>query len=283
MTVSLSPIISVKELYLIRPSADLVLIDVCNGTKAKERYKDKHLEGALYVDLDSQLADIKEDFAIGGRHPLPTADSFARLLGNLGISGESHVVVYDDSYGANAAARFYWMIKSLGHHRVQVLNGGLQAAEKTGFPLSNAVVEPIKSPPYPGDSWQLPMVTLDEVDHASLCGSAVIIDVRSSERYRGEVEPIDLIAGHIPNAINIPFTYNLDAEGLFLPPEELATIYKPLLNSNSGNGLIVHCGSGVTACHTLLAMEYCGIGFQKLYVGSWSEWSRRDKPMVCKG
>jgi len=220
-----SPIIQASELLELFKSKDLVLIDANTGINAKANYEQKHLEGALFVDLNTQLADIKEDFSIGGRHPLPKIEDFAETVANLGISSASHVVIYDDKNGSNAAARFWWMLKSLGHEKVQVLNGGFQEAEKIHFPTSSKTEIVAKAEAYKTKNWKLQIATIDEVEKVSQDKNHIVIDVRDVERYNGETEPIDLVAGHIPGAINIPFTENLDKNGLFLNPKELKEKY----------------------------------------------------------
>lgn len=269
-----APLIQATELLQLANSPDLVLIDATNGKNARENYAQKYLAGALFVDLDTQLADIKADVSNGGRHPLPTLTQFSETLGTLGISPQSHVVVYDDKSGANAAARFWWMLLSIGHSRVQVLDGGIQAAERAGLPMSAGPEQPKESLPYPINAWQLLQANMDEVEKVAQNPDYLVIDVRDHDRYLGLVEPIDLIAGHIPGAINIPFSENLDANGLFKSPAELKAIYQKAFAERPADQLIVHCGSGVTACHTLLAVAQAGLEIPKLYVGSWSEWSR---------
>lgn len=278
----LSPIIKAKELTEVCKSEDLILVDASNGKNAKANYNKKHLEGALFVDLNTQLANIKEDFADGGRHPLPTIEQFSEVLTGLGVTPKSYVVIYDDKNGANAAARFWWMLKSAGHKMVQVLDGGMEEAENIGFPISSEIVEPKLAEPYVIKMWKLPMADIFEVEKAAEDDSSLVVDVRDSERYNGEKEPIDLIAGHIPGAINVPFTTNLDSSGQFLSPDELRERYTHLYNQVKSENIIVHCGSGVTACHTLLALAYAGMEIPKLYVGSWSEWSRNNKLIATK-
>ena len=268
------PLIPAAELLQLANSPDLVLIDATNGKNARENYAQKHLAGALFVDLDSQLADIKADVSQGGRHPLPTLAQFSETLGKLGIRPQSQVVVYDDKSGANAAARFWWMLLAIGHSKVQVLDGGIQAAERVGFPMRSSIEQPKEGLPYPIHAWQLPQADMAEVEQVSQNPDYLVIDVRDHDRYLGLVEPIDLIAGHIPGAINIPFSENLDADGLFKSPAELKAKYLEAFAERSTDQLIVHCGSGVTACHTLLAVAQAGLEIPKLYVGSWSEWSR---------
>uniref|UniRef100_UPI00404B058F sulfurtransferase n=1 Tax=Gelidibacter sp. TaxID=2018083 RepID=UPI00404B058F len=276
----MKPIIHCKELATLH-SEHLIIIDASNGKDAYTNYKQKHLKGALFVDLNMQLANIQPDVAIGGRHPLPSLEQFSKTLTELGITNESHVVVYDDKQGANAAARFWWMLKAVGHQKVQVLNGGFQAAIHLGFPADDMVVKPKGVAPYLVSSWQLPLATIQEVeDEIASCGS-IVIDVREAQRYQGIIEPIDLVAGHIPGAINVPFTTNLDVNGQFLPLDVLTSHFTSILKNTPASDVIVHCGSGVTACHTLLAMSYAGFQLPKLYVGSWSEWSRSGKSIVA--
>ncbi|WP_373552869.1 sulfurtransferase [Haliscomenobacter sp.] len=269
-----APLIQATELLQLANSPDLVLIDATNGKNARENYAQKHLAGALFVDLDSQLADIKADVSNGGRHPLPTLTQFSETLGKLGINPQSHVVVYDDKSGANAAARFWWMLLAIGHPKVQVIDGGIQAAERAAFPMSTSPAQPKECLPYPIAAWELTQADMAEVEQIAQDPDYLVIDVRDHDRYLGLVEPIDLIAGHIPGAINIPFSENLDASGLFKSPAELKAIYQDAFAERPADQLIVHCGSGVTACHTLLAVAQAGLEIPKLYVGSWSEWSR---------
>jgi thiosulfate/3-mercaptopyruvate sulfurtransferase len=273
-----SPIIEANELLKIYKNQDVMIFDASNSKNAKANYETAHLEGAFFVELDSKLADIKNDFSAGGRHPLPEIGIFAKTLTDLGISKDKHIVIYDDKNGSNAAARFWWMLKSVGQEKVQVLNGGLKEAKEKNFPLS-AKTEIIKraSKPYQIIEWKLPTIEINAVEKVSQNPNYLIVDVRDKERYEGKIEPIDLIAGHIPGAINIPFTENLDQNGLFITPNELRNKYKTLFGEISAENIIVYCGSGVTACHTLLALDYAEMKIPKLYVGSWSEWSRNNK------
>jgi thiosulfate/3-mercaptopyruvate sulfurtransferase len=282
MNLTISPIIQATALLKLHKSENLVLIDARSGKNAKANYEEKHLDGALFVDLENQLAEIKEDASKGGRHPLPKIEDFARTLSNLGISEKSHVVIYDDKNGSNAAARFWWMLKAVGHEKVQVLDGGFQAAEKINFPTSSKTEIINKNPLYKVGNWKLPTASIDEVENVSQDKNHIVIDVRETSRYNGETEPIDLIAGHIPGAINIPFTENLDENGLFLTPNELKEKYKKIFQNMKSENIIVHCGSGVTACHSLLAIAYAELEIPKLYVGSWSEWSRNGKKIATK-
>jgi thiosulfate/3-mercaptopyruvate sulfurtransferase len=270
-------LISPIELFSISQTEEFILIDASSSKDSKENYLKCHLEGALHVDLNSRLADIKSDVSIGGRHPLPSTAQFSKTLFDLGISTSSLVVIYDDKNCSNAAARFWWMLKSIGHEKVQVLDGGFQAAVKAGFPTSDKTEKPLNSEMYPMENWKLPLVDIQAVDKAILDDEFLIIDVRDEDRYNGKTEPIDLIAGHIPSAINVPFQSNLDSEGFYLSSSELKEKYLKVFNNRSSDKVIVHCGSGVTACHTLLAIASAGVEIPNLYVGSWSEWSRNGR------
>ena len=276
----ISPIIQAEDLLELYKDDQFVLIDASNGKNAAENYFKKHLDQALFVNLNTQLFSIKEDAKNGGRHPLPTIDEFIIVLNKLGISEESHVVIYDDKNGANAAARFWWMLKAIGHEKVQVLNGGIQQAEKIGLPTNHTIAQAKKVKPYEASHWKLPLADIVEVEQHSENKDYLVIDVRAAKRYRGEFEPIDLIAGHIPGSINVPLATNLNEEGLFLSQNQLKEKYQKLFKQTNSENIIVHCGSGVTACHTLLAMDYAGLEIPKLYIGSWSEWSRNNKKIV---
>ncbi len=274
----ISPIIEVVELLKIYKNSDVLIFDVSNSRNAQSNYETEHIEGAFFIDLNTQLADIKSDFSAGGRHPLPQIETFAKTLTDLGISKNKHIVIYDDKNGSNAAARFWWMLKSVGHEKVQVLNGGFNQAKKNNFPLSSKI-ETVQTvlESYKIDKWNLPTIDLSEVESVSLNPNYLVVDVRDKERYDGITEPIDLVAGHIPGAINFPFPENLDQNGLFLNPIELRNKYKKIFGDITNENIVVHCGSGVTACHTLLALDYAEMDIPMLYVGSWSEWSRNNK------
>jgi 3-mercaptopyruvate sulfurtransferase SseA len=277
----LSPIINPEELLKLKEASNFVLIDARAGINAEENYQNEHLKDARFVDLNKDLATV-EDPANGGRHPLPSLEKFSQVLSKIGISPSSHVIIYDDKNGSNAAARFWWMLRSINHEKVQVLNGGLQAAIKVGFPVSSELetVEPTEK--YPISEWSLAQADMEEVEKARNNKENIVIDVRDKNRFDGLTEPLDLIAGHIPGAINVPFSENLNEDGFYKSPEVLAKKYNEIIGDKKPDNVIVHCGSGVTACHTLLAMDYAGIPIPKLYVGSWSEWSRNDRELATK-
>jgi thiosulfate/3-mercaptopyruvate sulfurtransferase len=267
----LSPLILATELLNSRSDKNVIILDASN----EKDYLEQHLERAIYIDLNAQLSAIKEDAANGGRHPLPSFSNFIQIIGQLGITSQSHVVIYDRHNGANAAARLWWMLRAIGHSKVQVINGGYQEAVNCGYPTEKGKVNPPNTEVYTTTlkNWKLPTVLIKEIDSLIKTDDSVIIDVRDSYRYRGDSEPIDLVAGHIPTAINIPYSENLDEDGLFLSEEELKEKYQSFITKDT----VVYCGSGVTACHTLLAIEYAGLTMPNLYVGSWSEWSRNKR------
>ena len=283
----MKPIITSTELSEIFHQENLVIFDARTGKNARENYLQNHIKGSRFIDLDKDLAEIGENAAFGGRHPLPKISKFAETLQNLGISEDSHIIVYDLANGGNAAARCWWMLRAFGIEKVQVLSGGFQAAEKAGIPTNSREEIFEKASFVLRENWSLPTSTLENVEKEIAENSATVIDVRDAYRYRGESEPIDLVAGHIPGAINIPFSENLDENGAFLSREILREKYQQLLNDKPEK-LIIHCGSGVTACHTILALDYAGFvtlsgaEVPNLYVGSWSEWSRREGKEIAR-
>jgi len=274
----MSPLIEIEELRSI--NGPIILIDARAGADAQQRYLAGHLEGALFADLDKDLALLPKDAARGGRHPLPPIEDFAKKLGQWGVTPESQVVVYDDKAAAFGGARLWWMLRAIGHKNVQVLNGGLKAAIDAGVTLTTEAYTAQAVQPYPVPASFSGIVDIEETAKAAEDAQKMVIDVRETPRYLGQTEPIDLIAGHIPGAVNLPYTLNLDETGKYRSAKELKSSYEKLLGDVRPDEVIVHCGSGVTACHTLLGMDYAGIEGPKLYVGSWSEWSRRDLPIA---
>lgn len=282
MSDKLSPIIDPEELLSLKNSVEIILIDARAGINAEENYKSEHLKGARYIDLNKDLATVEKDPANGGRHPLPSFTKFSEVLSRIGIQPSSHIIIYDDKNGSNAAARFWWMLRAIGHEKVQVLNGGLQAAIKTGFPISSETENFNTTEKYSISEWKLGLADIKEVEKVRNNTENIVIDVRDKNRFDGLTEPLDLIAGHIPGAINVPFSENLNEDGFYHSPEELSAKYSGIIRDKKPENIIVHCGSGVTACHTLLAMDYAGISIPKLYTGSWSEWSRNEREIATK-
>ena len=259
--------------------ASLRLLDARQGNA----YAVGHLSGALHADLDQHLSTATSpghDPARGGRHPLPAVARFAAQLGAWGIAPDMEVVAYDASGGSNAAARLWWMLRAVGHKRVSVLDGGLAAALEAGLTLEGEPPSVVPTEPYPADRWLLPTADIEAVEALRRDPALKLLDVRSAERWRGDVEPFDPVAGHIPGSLNLAWNENLGPDGRFKKPEILRAQYEALLNGTSPEHLTVHCGSGVTACHTLLALEVAGLSGAALYVGSWSEWCRNDREML---
>lgn len=247
------------------------------GSKA---YRFGHLAGARYAHLDRDLSSAITAFT--GRHPLPDFNLLARKLGLWGVSNASQIVVYDDAGGA-FAARMWWVMRYMGHERVALLDGGMQQWRQQGFPTTTALpaLKPTAFRPYLDQSKWLNAL---QVRNGLARKTIRLIDARTPERYRGEQEPIDPVAGHIPGAVNRAFQLNLDASGRFKPAEELNAQFSKLIGGTCPQQVVHMCGSGVTACHNLLAMEIAGLKGSKLYAGSWSEWIRdKNRPVATGG
>jgi thiosulfate/3-mercaptopyruvate sulfurtransferase len=254
-----------------------VLLDVryrLGGPPGHGEYAKGHIPGARYVDLDAELAAPP---GAAGRHPLPDAGEFGAAMRRAGVGADFDVVVYDDWNGWGPA-RAWWLLRWAGHPRVRVLDGGLAAWQAAGQPLSTE--EP---PPGDGDFVPRPgsMPVVDAEGAAALARRGVLLDARAAERYRGEVEPIDRVAGHIPGAVNAPTTANVTAEGAFLPAADLSARFAAL-GAGPGAEVGVYCGSGVSAAHELLALAEAGIT-AALYPGSWSEWTADETRPVATG
>ena len=275
----ISPIISPDDLAKL-DQEKIVIVDAGSGGSAYEKYLVEHLDGALYVDINNDLAQIQPDAKNGGRHPLPSFEKFTEILNDLGINQNSHVIVYDDKNASIAGARFWWMLRAAGVEKVQVLNGGIQKAKEKGLPVNSNKVTAKSVEKIVLTEWNLPTVEINFIEDIAENPKFIVIDVREKDRYDGKTEPIDEVAGHIPGAINIPFKENLNEDGTFKSPEALRTKYAEVLKNIPSNRIAIHCGSGVTACHTLLALDYAGFEIPNLYVGSWSEWSRNEKPVA---
>jgi thiosulfate/3-mercaptopyruvate sulfurtransferase len=274
----LGPLVAPEALRSL--PAPLRLMDARPGAAA---YASGHLEGALHADPDLALSSAGEpgfDPARGGRHPLPSPATWAARLGAWGIGPETWVVAYDAASGGNAAARLWWMLRAAGHDRVAVLDGGLRAAQAAGLPPTTAApAAPTPRPPYPFLAWGRPLASLEAVERLVRDPAWKVLDVRSRERWRGETEPFDPVPGRIPGTLNLPYTENLGPDGRFKPPAELRSAYLGLLGGTPPEHLVVHCGSGITACHTLLALELAGLPGASLYVGSYGEWCRSGRPL----
>jgi thiosulfate/3-mercaptopyruvate sulfurtransferase len=234
----------------------------------RREYDRGHLPGAVYVSLDDDLSAPEGP----GRHPLPDAESIAARLGDLGFGDDSVVVAYDDRGGA-VASRMWWMLRSIGHRNVAVLDGGLTAWRTEGRPLRT---DATTRAPQRLTVRRQPQV-IDAARLADRLGTVTLIDARDGDRYRGEREPIDPVAGHIPTAINVPMSGNLGDDHRFLEPDVLRARFEA--STAPDTEIVVYCGSGVTACHDILAMEIAGFPPATLYAGSWSDWSSSDRPV----
>lgn len=222
----MSPIISVKEFKEALAEKKLIILDARAGKDSYTNYLKQHIKGAQYIDLEQDLANVPKDAANGGRHPLPEIFDFAKTLSDLGISENTHIIIYDDKNGSNAAARCWWMLKAFGIEKAQVLNGGFYAAKNAEIIMNSGKESIHQSSLKIPDFWKLPLSEMNDVEQEISDNTATVIDVRDFFRFRGDSEPIDLIAGHIPGAINIPFSENLDENGMFLPPEILKEKYE---------------------------------------------------------
>ncbi|NYI47058.1 thiosulfate/3-mercaptopyruvate sulfurtransferase [Nocardioides aromaticivorans] len=258
-----SPLIGVDE--LAARLGEVTVLDVryrMGGPPGPDEYAAGHVPGAVFVDLDTALAAPPGP---RGRHPLPDEEAFVRAMRAAGVRDDGPVVVYDD-WSGHAAARCWWLLRFHGHRDVRVLDGSWAAWQAAGLPVEQGAPAPA---PAPGDFTARPGA-MPAVDATTVAATQVVIDARAPERFRGEVEPIDPVAGHIPGAVNVPTARNLGPDGRFLPAAGLADAYAAV-GAVPAADVAVYCGSGVTAAHDVLALEVAGVA-AALYPGSWSEW-----------
>jgi thiosulfate/3-mercaptopyruvate sulfurtransferase len=267
MRAAADPLIDVTSLAARLTAGEApALLDVrwrLGGPAGLESYRSGHLPGAVFADLDRDLAGPP---GAGGRHPLPAAARFEAVMRGAGVRAGRPVVAYDDADSA-VAARLWWTLRYFGHDQVQVLDGGYRAWVAAGLPVTRAEAEPAGGD-FAAAAGHMPV--LDDAGAAALARSGFLLDARAAERYRGETEPVDPVAGHIPGALSAPTTANLADDGLFLPRGELRERFAAL-GITSAMAVGAYCGSGVTAAHEVLALELAGIR-AALYVGSWSGW-----------
>jgi thiosulfate/3-mercaptopyruvate sulfurtransferase len=293
----MTPLISVEELarLLATEHNPPTLLDVrwrLSGPPGIEAYQAGHVPGAVFVDLDRDLAGPAGQ---GGRHPMPPADAFQAAMRRAGVSDGRLVVVYDDA-DSTAAARAWWLLRYFGHSRVRVLDGGYRAwtaaGQRSAISLhATASAGAPAAPVPPGDFTARPgrLPLLDAAGAAALARTGLLLDARSGERYRGESEPVDRVAGHVPGAVSAPTTENVNPDGTFRSPSDLAARFTALGAAAEPDGSApaapavgVYCGSGVTAAHEVLALTLAGIP-AALYVGSWSEWITNPAHPVATG
>ncbi len=255
-----------------------VSFDLGDTGSGERRFALEHVAGSLYVHLDRDLCAPKT--GRNGRHPLPDRAAFARTVGALGIGPDTQVVTLD-AQGGMYAARLWWMLKWLGHDAAAVLDGGLAAWREHGGAIDAVPGLPVAQRPYPERPALVASVDADDV--AGRGADVAVLDARAPERFRGEVEPIDAVAGHIPGALDRFHKDNLDASGRFKPAGVLRAEFTAQLGTRAAAEVIHSCGSGVTACHNLLAMVHAGLEGSRLYPGSWSEWSSDPARPVARG
>jgi thiosulfate/3-mercaptopyruvate sulfurtransferase len=260
---------------------DLVVVDarayLADRSQSEAQYRASHIPGARYADLER---DLSAPGRSGGRHPWPDDAAFAAVLARWGVRPMDQVVVYDAADGALAAARVWFMLKAWGHERVAVLDGGWGRWNALGFPVDDAIVAPVPSH-YAGRFDRSRLLDSDAVQR-HLDAGGVLVDARAPERFRGDVEPLDRVAGHVPGAVNRPFALNVEG-GIFRPRDVLAREFAALLGDAPPEAVAVMCGSGVTACHHLLAMEHAGLRGARLSTGSWSGWIEDPSRPVARG
>jgi thiosulfate/3-mercaptopyruvate sulfurtransferase len=266
--------------------------DLMNPAAGEEQYRQAHIPGAVYAHLDNALSDKgtpdasgkyhpHPDAASGGRHPLPSREKFAIWLSSVGFSNAMQAVVYDRN-GANYCGRLWWMLKWAGHEAVAVLDGGLQGWQAAGGEVRGGT-----EPSHFQSNFELkaPLRRLVNADQVlrGLGTAQTVVDARATPRFKGEVEPLDPVAGHIPGALNRPFSQNLGADGRFKPAAQLRAEFEQLLEGRDPASVVHHCGSGVSAVPNVIAMEVAGLGPTALYAGSWSDWCSDPRRPVEKG
>ena len=245
--------------------------DLAEPDWGQENYREGHIPGAVYAHMDKDLSDTINPST--GRHPLPNPARMAMRLSNWGVGPLSQVVVYDTANGA-FASRLWWMLKYYGHNRVAILEGGYAKWVDEDRPLIPGIENPHPPANFVLDLQPKMLATWEEVDQIRTDPNWKLLDARTPVRFRGEQEPIDTVAGHIPGAVNRFHGQNLNADGTLLPNEELARQFRLLLGDTPVDQTVVYCGSGVTSCLHIAVMEHAGLGTPRLYAGSWSEWIR---------
>ena len=274
-------LISAPELAeLLRSDKPPLVADVrwnLGGPPGKPDFEASHIAGAVWVDLETQLAGPP---GVGGRHPLPTPAAFEQAMRDIGVCQNSLVVAYDAA-NSHAAARLWWLLTDAGHRAVRVLDGGFAAWNAAGLPTVSGPGAPAAGGDFIAHPGRRPQLAGTEISvRLGSPAGPTLIDVRTPERYAGDMEPIDPVAGHIPGAINLPWTANVRADGRFRPPDEIARQYA---EAGGSQDAVVYCGSGVTATQSLLALESAGLRGLALYPGSWSEWISEPSRPIATG
>lgn len=277
-------LISPAEVAAHLDDPDWVIVDcrfsLADTEKGRRDYLARHVPGALYAHLDE---DLSSQIIPGrtGRHPLPAVDDFAQTVSSWGIDARVQVVVYDDASSVYAG-RLWWMLRWLGHDAVAVLDGDWRHWQQAGYPTRSGIETRARRAFTPRPRPEM-LATATEIAARLDDNALLLIDVRAEDRYRGENETLDARGGHIPGARSAPYSLNLDADGRYLPADELRARYEALLGDRPAEEAIFYCGSGVSAAHDLIALEYAGLGAGRLYVGSWSEWITDPERPVATG
>lgn len=267
-----STLISAEELAALPPDGVLIVDcrhELADAEKGERDYRAEHIPGAVFAHLDRDLSDLSRVPLGFGRHPLPSEAAFSAVLARWGWRPGLQVVSYDASNGSLAAARLWWLLRLCGAREVAVLDGGYAAWKAAHLPVSQEI--PRRQPTQVSVHYDPAQVVLD---HATIANRSdeLLLDARAAPRYRGEVEPIDRAAGHVPGAANRPYTDNLQVDGRFKSPAELRDEFRAVIGEHAPEHVVHMCGSGVTACHNLLAMEHAGLAGSRLYAPSWSGW-----------
>jgi thiosulfate/3-mercaptopyruvate sulfurtransferase len=256
--------------------------DLADPSRPARDYAEAHLPGAVYADLDRDLSDLRSPAGHRGRHPLPSAVDFSAVLSRWGWQPGLQIVAYDAAGGALAAARLWWLLRVAGIREAAVLDGGLVAWSSAGHPLESGT--PLRQASEVQVTFDADeTVAADALAEGLASGATVLLDARAAPRYRGDVEPLDPVAGHVPGALNRPFPDNLAADGRFKPAVTLRGEFGALIAERSPHDVVHMCGSGVTACHNLLAMEYAGLSGSRLFAPSWSGWVSDSARPTARG
>ncbi|MEP6510609.1 MAG: sulfurtransferase [Dokdonella sp.] len=277
-------LVSARELAAMQASGDVLVIDcrfdLADPGKGARDYAAAHIPGAVYASLDRDLSDLSKRGL--GRHPLPDDVAFSDVLSRWGWRADLDVVAYDEANGALAAARLWWLLRLAGHTRSAVLDGGLAAWREADLPLETG--KSAREPTHAQVVFDArDVVGFGELEQRRRAGSVLLLDARAAPRFRGDVEPIDPVGGHVPGALNRPFGDNLDADGRFKKPDELRREFIALLGACAPTQVAHMCGSGVTACHNLLAMEHAGLAGSRVFAPSWSGWISDPTRPVATG
>lgn len=278
-----STLITAEELAALPPDSVLIVDcrhDLADIQKGERDYRTDHIPGAVFADLDHDLSDLSRTPLGLGRHPLPSEEAFSAVLARWGWQPGLQVVAYDAGTGALAAVRLWWLLRLCGVREAAVLDGGYAAWKAANLPISQAILQ--RQPTQVSMHYDASQVVLD---HSTVANTPddLLLDARAAPRYRGDVEPIDRVAGHVPGAANRPFTDNLQADGRFKSPAELKQEFRAVIGDHAPEHVVHMCGSGVTACHNLLAMEHAGLVGSRLYAPSWSGWISDESRPIATG